>query len=273
MPQTRSSTMRQSRLTFAPIPSSSPIGTTENGATSIRTENFLTPSKVLHHTRSSASKLNSTLKISPVENMALPTPAPSSQIGQKDEESSDSTQTEPEILVSPRVFGRYARRGNSGSTTLPLTPQSRKKEPSSDTTFSVQATNLDETLKRKTDERKPPPRKLRRRLSSSVRTVSSSSNEDDVMPSIIRRKKQATSSARVTGSISNEGSSEDVISPKRRRHITRNMPDPPGSDSESDLSQNQVADDLQEDLDDLRDSSEFYIQYIMQLINSCIISI
>lgn len=255
--------MRQTQLNFIPIPSSSPIGTPEKRAAFYRTENCLTPSKTSSNAPSSASKLSSGLKIFPAETMVLPTPAPSSQIGQKDEESSDSTQTESEIPVGSRIFGRYARRGASGSNALPLTPQSGKKSDSKVLTPS-EAVVFNETLKRKTDERKPPFRKLRRKLSSSVGTVSSSSNEDDVRPSLFRRKRQATFSDKMTDSSSNEGSSEDIISPKRRkRYITRNMPDLPEKDSDSEVPQNQVADDLKEDLDDLRDSSEFHFEDII----------
>lgn len=267
MPQTRSSTKRkQSRLTFTPIPSSSPVAATGNRAAFVRIEQSLTPSKMSRKPVSSASKHSPTFKLSSPEKKTLPTPAPSSQIGQKDEESSDSTETESEIPVSSRTFGRYARPGTGGSNTPPLTPQSSKAS-AADPLFPPEANIFDETLKRKTDERKPTFRKLRRRLSFSLSTVSSSADEDCVKPSSSRRNKQATALARAAGSPSNEGSSEDVIVPQRRRRlITRNIPDPHEIDSDSRVSQNQVNDDLQEDLDDLHNSGEFRVEYIMQLI-------
>ena len=260
--------MRQTRLTFTPVPSSSPIGTPEKRAAFARTEHSPTSSKISSKATSSASKPSSTLKISPVENMVLPTPAPSSQIGQKDEESSDSTQTESEIPVGSRIFGRYARRETGGSNTLPLSPQSRKESPPSKALTSSEAVIFDETLKRKADQRKPPFRKLRRRLSSSAGTVSSSSNEDEVKPSLFRRRKQSTSLDRMTSSASNEGSSEEIATPKqRKRRLTRNVPQPSETDPNSEISLNQVTDDLQEDLNDLRDSSKFYFEYAIALIN------
>lgn len=233
----------------------------------IQIENPFTPSKISSNATSSPSKTSPDLKILPAKKMALPTPAPSSQIGQKDEESSDSTQTESKTPKSSRIFGRYARRGTNSGDTLPLSPQSSKKS-ASNASFPSESSILEETLKRKVDERKSPLRKFRRRLSSSARTVSSSSNEDDVKPSLFRKGKQETPSARMTISSSNEGSSEDVVAPQRRkRQISRNMPDSPGNDSDPELPHHQVANDLQEDLDDLRDSSEFYVEYIMQPID------
>lgn len=259
--------MRQTRLTFTPVPSSSPIGTPEKRAAFARTEHSPTSSKVSSKATSSASKPSSTFKILPVENMVLPTPAPSSQIGQKDEESSDSTQTESEIPVGSRIFGRYARRETNGSNTLPLSPQSRKDSPPKVLTSS-EAVVFDETLKRKADQRNPPFRKLRRRLSSSAGSISSSSNEDEVKPSLFRKRKQATLLDRMTSSASNEGSSEEIVTPKqRKRRLRRNVPQSSETDPYSEISLNQVVDDLQEDLNDLRDSSEFYFEHTIALIN------
>lgn len=255
--------MRQTRLAFTPIPSSSPIGTPEKRAAFFRTEHSPTPSKISSKATSSASKPSSTLKISPVENMGLPTPAPSSQIVQKDGDSSDSTQSESEIPVGSRIFGRYARRGTGGSNALPLSPSSTKKA-TSKALIPSEVVLFDETLKRKTDERKSPFRKLRRRLSSSALSLSSSSNQDNVKQPLSPRKKQTTSTDRIASSPIDEGSSEDIITPTRRkRRITRNMPDTSEENSNSEIPRDQVADDLQEDLDDLRDSSEFYSEYII----------
>lgn len=266
MPRTRSSAMRQTRLTFTPVPSSSPSGTPEKRAASVRADRSPTPSKISSKATSSASKPSSTLKISTVENKGLPTPAPSSQIDQKDEGSSDSTQSESELPVGSRIFGRYARRGTSRSNKLPLSPLS-SKEAASNALIPSEAAAFDETLKRKVNERKSPFRKLRRRLSPSLTALSSSSNDDDVQPSLFKKKIPAISSDKMTRSPINEGSSEDIISPTRRKRlITRKLPDPSEKDSNSEISRNQVADDLQEDLDDLRDSSEFYFEYIMPSI-------
>ena len=268
MPQTRSSAMRQTRLTFTPVPSSSPIGTPEKRAAFVRTDHSPTPSKISSKAASSASKPSSKLKILPVENMVLPTPAPSSQIDQKDEESSDSTQSESELPVGSRIFGRYTRRGTSGSNKLPLSPL-LSKQTVSNAPIPSEAAAFDETLKRKVDERKSPFRKLRRRLSPSLTSVSSSSNDDEVKPSLFGRKISAVSSDKMTSSPINEGSSEDIIGPTRRkRRITRNMPESSEKDPNCEIPQNKVADDLQEDLDDLRDSSEFYFEYIMPSIDS-----
>lgn len=265
MPQTRSSAMKQTRLTFTPVPSSSPIGTPEKRAAFARNNPSSTPSKPSGKATSSASKPNSKLKISPVENVVLPTPAPSSQIDQKYEESSDSTQSESEIPVGSRIFGRHARRETSGSNMLPLSPRSSKKS-SSNEPISSESAIYDETLKRNVDEGKTPFRTSRRRLFPSVTTLSSSSNDNDAKPSLFKRKIPPVSSDKRRSSSSNEGSSEDIISPiRRKRRIIRSMPDSSEKDPDSHISRNEIVDDLREDLDDLRDSSEFFFEHMLSI--------
>ena len=314
MPQTRSSTKKQTRLTFTPIPSSSPtpattLDQTRPRASFIQSEQPLTPSKMARNPAIPAAKLSSITKKLPVEKVALPTPAPSSQIEHNyDEDSSDSTQTESEIPVSSNTFGRYARPRSGGSNTLPLTPQSskastanavssvprpqdigslfqrastevdidntvklsspRKRRASPWTNLKTSsrlqtqskpgATILSETSNSKTDEREPIFRKLRRRLSSSASTIDSSANNDWVKSSSSRKNKAATAPTRATDSPTSEGSSDDVVVPRRgRRLITQKRADPSETDLESSVSGKQAADELKEDLDDLRNSGEY----------------
>ena len=244
----------------------------------------------------------------------MPTPAPSSQIDQKDGDSSDSTQTESEIPVSSKVFGRYARPTNRSSDTVPFTPRSSKasaaytlsplihqnklKRSSSEVDIDVSenvsrpqeqtsspSTNLrssarlrnhskqgaatrNEISKPKTDEGEPSFRNLRRKLSTSASPISFPAKNDSIkLPS--KRNKTARILSKMPASPSSEGSSEDVVSPRqRRRPITEIAPDPLKIDSDSDsgVSQEQVADELQEDLKDIRDSGEYYAEYIVQFL-------
>lgn len=313
MPLTRSSTKKQSRLTFTPIPSSSPAPATaldQTGhASFVQSELSPTPSKMARKPTSPATKLSSTTEKSPAKKVTLPTPAPSSQIEQNyDEDSSDSTQTESEIPVSSNTFGRYARRRSGGSNTLPLTPQSskvptanamssvlhpqdigspsqrasvevdidktvnfsspwkRRASPSTNLRSSgrlkihskPEANILNEISKSKTDERHPIVRKLRRRSSSSASTINSSANNDWVKSSSSRKNKAAIALTRTADSPTSEGSSEDVVVPRRRRRlVTQERAEPSEADLESSVSKKQVADELKEDLDDLRNSGEY----------------
>lgn len=317
MRETRSATKKkQTRLAFAPIPSSSPVAAafaneTQRQVAAVRYEQPLTPSKLPRIALSSPLKFKSSPESSRDGKMALPTPAPSSQMVQKDSEDSDSTQSESEIPVSSSTFGRFSRPRTRGSNTLLLTPQStkangispfqklgsagegasaevdsddeeplssprkRRATPSANLRSSTRlrnkpkakATTFDETTKLESGEQKPLSRKLRRKLSFSGSTINSSADDDDLKLSSSKRNKEKTAPIRATGSPSSEESSEDLVGPQRRRRLTtRNIPDSPAADSDSDVFQKQAAHDLEEDLNDLRDSGMYLTEYIMCLI-------
>ena len=143
MPRTRNSIgKRQTRLAFTPLPSSSPAAKNypdqiQQRAAAVRYEDPTSPSRRLRSKQLLPSDL--TLdggNISSVEKMTLPTPAASSQancrdelgifdvhcssgleliilcnLGQNDSSSTSdsSAQTDMEVPLTSRIFGRYAR--------------------------------------------------------------------------------------------------------------------------------------------------------------------
>ncbi len=310
MRQTRSSTKKtQTRLTFTPIPSSPGPTTAPDEAqprvAAIRYEPSLTPSKMPRIAKVSPSKFNPKSKTHPAETMALPTPAPSSQVHENDEDISSSTPSESEIPVSSKTFGRFARpratkmlpltpkssKASAGKAISPLlhqqslgspsqhasaevdtddpvslsSPQKRRASPKFNLRSSArlrghpkkEVSSVDDSFTPKTNELESRSRNVRRKLSFSAGNIKSSDDDECAKPSASVGNKEATVPIKGTGSRNSEESSEDlVVAPRRRRLSTRSIPRLPTTGSDSGVSREQVANDLQEDLDNLRDSGK-----------------
>ena len=111
---------------------------------------------------------------------------------------------------------------------------------------------LSHSQKKRFDTQKPS-RKMERN------TIESNTDEEDDETNQTPSKKSKmnvipTPMMNVSTNDTDDSGEDLVISPKRRRLVAKNLEDPP--QNELDNSQNQVAEDLQEDLDDLRDTGK-----------------
>ena len=93
------------------------------------------------------------------------------------------------------------------------------------------------------------------RLSSTAR-INTDDGDDEIIQTPSRKSKRVTKTSPLTvvESDGDETNENLVFSPKRRRLVTKNIMNASYTDSED--SDNQVAEELQEDLDNLRDSGK-----------------
>lgn len=91
-------------------------------------------------------------------------------------------------------------------------------------------------------------------------TESDTDEEDDEITQTPSKKSNSNAGLAPTRNLntgdSDESSEDLVISPKRRRLVAKNFEDPP--QNELDDSHNQIAEDLQADMDDLRDTGKLF---------------